>query len=97
VYGAAALFNHACAPNCVTAFGGGGVLTVTAARPVRAGEELLISYLGGGGGSGGSGGSGGGGGGGGGGGEAMGTEERRARLRKQFAFECGCALCSAGR
>ena len=36
--------NHSCAPNCVIKFVSSSVATVTATRPLRPGDELLICY-----------------------------------------------------
>ena len=37
--------NHSCSPNCVVSFSAGAHCEVRCVRPVRAGEELLASYV----------------------------------------------------
>jgi len=44
LYPLASFFNHSCAPNCLTLIEG-PLLSITAARPIAAGEELCIQYI----------------------------------------------------
>ncbi|CAJ2507326.1 Uu.00g085120.m01.CDS01, partial [Anthostomella pinea] len=64
--------NHSCAPNAHQNWNGDlGHMTLHAARPIAAGEELAITY------------------------PACGpSEQRQAKLRAAFDFDCRCEVCA---
>jgi len=95
IYGLFSFANHACAPSALNAKGPhdgdaclDNRLLLRAARDIAAGEEVTFDYLddahergvdGGGGAP----------------SRTPSAEERRARLREHFGFECRCALCAS--
>ena len=84
IYPTHSRLNHSCAPNAVVVRNGAARAIVNVVRPIGAGEEVCISYLGpvqvddasaaeG---------------------QKMDTHARRLELRDRYSFWCCCAVCS---